>query len=131
MPANAPVAVIVQQGKLLDFIDGLTQRNETPEEYVRQEIAKSLVREYQYAKAEIAVEFTLAVGSRKPRADLVIFNSGEAHKQDRARIVVECKSQKTKSSDRNDGVGQLTSYMAACPNVIYGMWTNGLERFCF
>jgi hypothetical protein len=47
-----PTAVIVQQGKLLDFIDGLTQRNETPEEYVRQEIAKSLVREYQYAKAE-------------------------------------------------------------------------------
>lgn len=128
---SSPAAVIVQQGKLLDFIDGLTQRNETPEEYVRQEIAKSLVREYQYAKAEIAVEFTLAVGSRKPRADLVIFNPGDDHKQDRARVIVECKSQKIKSSDRNDGIGQLQSYMAACPNVIYGMWTNGLERFCF
>ncbi|WP_197983024.1 N-6 DNA methylase [Sphingomonas sp. CFBP 13728] len=126
-----PIAVIVQQGKILDFIDGLTQRIETPEEYVRQEIAKSLVREYQYAKAEIAVEFTLAVGSRKPRADLVIFAPGEPHKQDRARLIVECKSQKTKSSDRSDGVGQLQSYMAACPNVQYGMWTNGLERFCF
>jgi len=126
-----PAAVIVQQGKLLDFIDGLTQRNETPEEYVRQEIAKSLVREYQYAKAEISVEFTLAVGSKKPRADLVIFNPEDGHKQDRARIIVECKSQKIKSSDRNDGVGQLHSYMAACPNVVYGMWTNGLERFCF
>ena len=34
------VAVIVQQGKVLDFIDGATQREETPEEYVRQEIAK-------------------------------------------------------------------------------------------
>ncbi|TGP52557.1 N-6 DNA methylase [bacterium M00.F.Ca.ET.230.01.1.1] len=126
-----PTAVIVQQGKLLDFIDGLTQRNETPEEYVRQEIAKSLVREYQYAKVEIAVEFTLAVGSRKPRADLVIFDPGDEHKQDRARIIVECKSQKIKSSDRTDGVGQLQSYMAACPNVIYGMWTNGVERFCY
>jgi type I restriction enzyme M protein len=127
----APTAVIIQQGKLLDFIDGLTQRNETPEEYVRQEIAKSLVREYQYAKAEVAVEFVLAVGSRKPRADLVIFGPGEEHRQDRARIVVECKSQKVKSSDRTDGVGQLQSYMAACPNVIYGMWTNGIERYCF
>jgi hypothetical protein len=38
-------AIIVQQGKLLDFIDSVTQREETPEEYVRQEIAKSLVRE--------------------------------------------------------------------------------------
>ena len=28
-------AVIVQQGKILDYIDGLTQRKETPEEYIR------------------------------------------------------------------------------------------------
>ncbi|APH71033.1 N-6 DNA methylase [Aquibium oceanicum] len=126
-----PTAVIVQQGKLLDFIDGLTQRNETPEEYVRQEIAKSLVREYGYQRAEIAVEFTLNLGSRKPRADLVIFNPDDLHNQDRARLIIECKSQKVKSSDRTDGVGQLKSYMAACPNVGYGMWTNGLERFCY
>ena len=69
-----PVAVIVQQGKVLDFIDGQTQRDETPEEYVRQEIAKSLVREYGYPKKDIAVEFILRLGSRKPRADLVILN---------------------------------------------------------
>ena len=48
-----PAAVIVAQGKLLDFVDGHTQRPETPEEYVRQEIAKSLVREYGYPKADI------------------------------------------------------------------------------
>ncbi len=41
-----PIAIIVQQGKVLDFIDGQTQREETPEEYVRQEIAKSLARLY-------------------------------------------------------------------------------------
>lgn len=43
--AVSPTAVIVQQGKVLDYIDGITQRSETAEEYVRQEIAKSLVRE--------------------------------------------------------------------------------------
>ena len=48
--------VIVQQGKILDFIDRTTQRKETPEEYVRQEIAKSLVREYKYLRTDIAVE---------------------------------------------------------------------------
>lgn len=126
-----PVAVIVQQGKLLDYIDGVTQRNETPEEYVRQEIAKSLVREYGYEKQEVAVEFTLRLGSRKPRADLVIFGEREPHEQDRARIIIECKSQKVKSTDRKEGVGQLQSYMAACPNVAYGMWTNGIERYCY
>jgi type I restriction enzyme M protein len=67
------LAIIVQQGKVLDFIDGKTQRPETPEEYVRQEIAKSLVREYLYEKTDIEVEFTVRVGSRKPRADLVVF----------------------------------------------------------
>jgi type I restriction enzyme M protein len=130
-PSGAQIPVIVQQGKILDFIDGLSQRNETPEEYVRQEIAKSLVREYDYSKADVAVEFTLRLGSQKPRSDLVIFDEGDDHKQDRARIIIECKSQKVKSSDRKEGIGQLHAYMSACPNVQYGMWTNGLERYCF
>jgi type I restriction enzyme M protein len=128
---SKPAAVIVQQGKVLDYIDGVTQRNETPEEYIRQEIAKSLVREYAYAKSEIAVEFVLHLGSRKPRADLVVFGEDDERQQDRVRIIIECKSQKVKSSDRKDGVGQLQSYMAACPNVAYGMWTNGVERYCY
>lgn len=126
-----PTGVIVQQGKVLDYIDGVTQRRETPEEYVRQEIAKSLVREYGYGKAEIGVEFTLRLGSRRPRADLVVFPQGDSHHQDNAFVVVECKSQKIKSTARKDGVGQLHSYMAACPNVAYGMWTNSVERFCY
>lgn len=125
------LAIIVQQGRVLDFIDGKTQRPETPEEYVRQEIAKSLVREYGYEKTDIEVEFTVRVGSRKPRADLVIFPPATAHTQDRALIIVECKASKVKSADKTDGVGQLQSYMAACPNVTYGMWTNGIERFCY
>lgn len=135
-PASPPLsvgklAIIIQQGKILDFIDGNTQRADTPEEYVRQEIAKSLVREYRYEKACIEVEFTLRLGSRKPRADLVIFPPGAEHKQERAWIIVECKASSVKSADKKEGVGQLHSYMAACPNVAYGMWTNGIERFCY
>ncbi|WP_141620302.1 N-6 DNA methylase [Myxococcus sp. AB036A] len=132
-PTPTVAAIIVEQGKILDFIDGSTQRRETPEEYVRQEIAKSLVREYGYAKAQIAVEFTLRIGTRKPRADLVIFPPGSAHKQEHAQIIIECKAPTVKAADKNDGVGQLQSYMAACPNVTYGMWTNGVggERECY
>lgn len=126
-----PNAVIVQQGKVLDFIDRQTQREETPEEYVRQEIAKSLVREYGYPKKDITVEFTLRVGSRKPRADLVIFALDAGHVQESAYIMVECKAQSVRSSDRKEGVGQLHSYLSASPNAQYGMWTNGLERFCY
>jgi type I restriction enzyme M protein len=129
--AAAPTAVIVQQGKILDFIDGLSQRAETPEEYVRQEIAKSLVREYGYPKKSIAVEFTLRLGTRKPRADLVIFHADTEQDQANAYVIVECKERGVKATDKKEGVGQLQSYMAGCPNAIYGMWTNGLERFCY
>ncbi|OFW45237.1 MAG: N-6 DNA methylase [Acidobacteria bacterium RIFCSPLOWO2_12_FULL_60_22] len=129
--APPKLAIIIQQGKVLDFIDGKTQRNETPEEYVRQEIAKSLVREYRYEKTHIEMEFTVRVGSKKPRADLVIFPLATDHKQENALIIVECKSAKVKAEHKKDGVGQLQSYMAACPNVTYGMWTNGIERFCY
>lgn len=125
------LAIVIEQGKVLDFIDGKTQRRETPEEYVRQEIAKSLVREYRYEKTDIEVEFTIRVGSRKPRVDLVIFPPAMSHTQERALIIVECKAPTVKSADKKDGVGQLQSYMAASPNVTYGMWTNGIERFCY
>ena len=94
-----PSAVMVQQGKILDCIDGVTQRNEPPEEYVRQEIAKSLVRECGYEKAEISVEFTLRLGSRKPCADLVIFDAGDPHDQDRAQKIIICKIHDERSSD--------------------------------
>src|SRR5262249_26954584 len=101
------------------------------EEYVRQEIAKSLVREYRYGKANIEIEYVIRVGTGKPRADIVIFPPSTDHKQENAFIIVECKSAKVKSEDKKDGVGQLQSYMASCPNVTYGMWTNGIERFCY
>lgn len=101
---EAPAAIIVQQGRLLDFIDGVTQRPETPEEYVRQEIAKSIVREYGYARSDVAVEFTLSLGTRRPRADLVVFTHNEIHRQDHAEIVVECKAPTVKGDDRKEGV---------------------------
>ena len=129
--SHGAAAVIVRQGRILDYIDGITQRKETPEEYVRQEIAKSLVREYGYEKDEVAVELTMRMGSRRPRADLVVFEEGDPHTQDRARVIVECKSEKTKATARKDGVGQLQSHLSACPNAQYGMWTNGVERFCY
>ena len=126
-----PTAIIVQQGKVLDYIDGKTQRPEKPEEHVRQEIAKSLVREYRYPKEQIAVEFTLRLGTRKPRADLVIFTLGQPHAQEHARIIVECKAPTVKMADKDQGVGQLKSYVDACPNTLFGMWINGVDRVCY
>jgi type I restriction enzyme M protein len=127
----APLAIIVQQGKVLDFIDGISQRSETPEEHVRQEIAKSLVREYRYPKSDVAVEFTLQLGTRKPRADIVVFATGQPHTQEHIMCIVECKAPSIKVNDKDNGEGQLRSYLDACPNAVFGMWINGVERVCY
>ncbi len=64
-PRN-PAPLIVPQGKIVDFIDG-SFRDETPEEYVRQEIEKSIVREYQYPREEVEVEFPVKLGTARKR----------------------------------------------------------------
>ena len=123
-------AYIVPQGKVLDFIDG-RPRNETPEEYVRQEFEKSLVREYHYLPDEIAVEFRVKLGRSSKRADLVIFPEDAPHEQEHVWAVIECKSHKVSSNHEKQGIEQLKSYMAGCVNAEFGMWTNGLELFCY
>ncbi|WP_430295584.1 N-6 DNA methylase [Sinomonas sp. B1-1] len=128
---NLPVPVIVAPGKVLDFIDGKTQRPDTPEEYVRQEIAKSLVREYGYAKGDIEVEFPIKFGSRRVRVDIAIFPPRVEHTQANVMLIVECKKPGTSPRAKSDGVDQLLSYMAACPNVEAGMWTNGMDLVTF
>lgn len=129
-PIDQVKAVLVPQGKILDFIDE-TIRKDTPEEYVRQEIEKSLIREYRYARDEIAVEFGVKLGTARKRADLVIFPEGAPHKQEHAWAIIECKAPSVPPGDKTEGVAQLKSYMAGCVNGEFGMWTNGQERFCY
>lgn len=124
------VAFIVPQGKIVDFING-TLRKETPEEYVRQEIEKSLVREYKYPREEIAVEFGIKFGVKRKRADLVVFPEGMAHKQEHAWAIIECKAPNISPNNKEEGVDQLKAYLAASVSAEFGMWTNGQDRLCF
>jgi type I restriction enzyme M protein len=34
------------------------------------------------------------------------------------------------ATNKTEGIDQLRSYMAACLNVQYGIWTNGDEQYC-
>lgn len=115
----------VPDGMVCDYIDGKL-RKDTPEEYVRQTIEKRLVNEHKYKPSQIKIEFTLKLGSRRPRADIVIFEKDCPElSQDHAWLIVECKNEKIEPKNKKDGVGQLKSYMSACPNCEWGMWTNG------
>lgn len=114
----------IPDGKLLDFIDQKI-RNDTPEEYVRQNIERRLALELGYNLSQIAVEFPIKIGSKRVRVDLAVFPIGAEHIQDNVYIIVECKRESVLPSNRRDGVDQLKSYMSACPNAEWGMWTNG------
>lgn len=123
--------LIIPEGKIRDYVDG-TIRNDTPEEYVRQTVEKRLVNEHKYAKERIAVEYLVQMGSGKKRADIVIFpeNATEEQKKDQQNIsiIIECKKEAIKPSDSDNGLEQLKSYMSACNNCEWGMWTNGLHK---
>ena len=123
--------IIIPDGKICDYIDGKF-RNDTPEEYVRQTVEKRLVNEHKYSRDRICVEYTVQIGSGKKRADIVIFSDEETDKkQENIKIIIECKSEKIEANNAKDGVAQLKSYMSACPNAEWGMWTNSKEKFVF
>ncbi len=117
---NEPISLI-PSGKLRCVISGKL-RKDTPEENVRQRIARSLLDNYGYEKADIKVEFTINQGSKKPRVDIAIFPPNTKHKQENIKIIIECKREEIKPTDRDNGVEQLKSYVAACLNAKFGMW---------
>ena len=123
---TTPTEVIsIPDGYIRDYIDGKA-RKDTPEEYVRQTIEKRLINEHKYKREQIKIEFGLKLGSKRPRADMVVFLKDAPELiQDHVWLIVECKSEKVEPKNRKNGVDQLKSYMSACPNCEWGLWTNG------
>jgi len=120
----------VPEGRVADFLTGRLLRD-TPEEYVRQNVEKALVRGYKYAATDCAPEVPIKVGSARKRVDVVVFTTGAPHTQENAFLLVETKRAGANPANRKEGVEQLQSYLAACLNARYGLWTNGDEQFCF
>lgn len=137
MPATqtslAPSVVIVDSvpdGKVSDFLTGKIV-NDTPEEYVRQNLEKAIVRQYRYDARNCSPEFPIKVGSSRKRVDIAIFRDGMEHKQENIFLIVETKKPGTSPTNKKEGIEQLQSYMASCLNAEYGLWTNGDDRYCF
>lgn len=123
--------IAIPDGKICDYIDGKF-RNDTPEEYVRQTIEKRLVNEHRYAPSQIRVEYTLRVGTNKPRADIVIWEKDAVEQtQNTVKLIIECKRETVDARNAKDGIMQLQSYMSVCSNCEWGMWTNSVQKFVF
>ena len=92
--------ISIPDGYIRDYIDGKS-RKDTPEEYVRQTIEKRLINEHKYKKEQIKIEFGLKMGSRRPRADIVVFPKDSPEMtQDHVWLIVECKSDKVDPKNR-------------------------------
>lgn len=125
------LSISVPEGKVRDYIDG-TFRNDTPEEYVRQNIEKRLVNEHSYPKNLLRIEKSIKVGSASKRIDIAVYpEESPSDAQEFINIIIECKKETVLPTDKKEGVDQLKSYMSACPNCEWGMWTNGREKEVF
>lgn len=126
---NATIIPFIPAGKLKCFVSGKL-RKETPEEHVRQRWARSLVDEYGYDVADMAVEYPVKMGSARKRADIVIFKPDGPRRQDSILIVVEAKQDNILAKNRTEGVEQLKSYMSACSSCRHGLWV-GSEKLAY
>lgn len=109
----------VSRGKTQPYIKCLIRKKDiklTPEEVVRQLYLKVLTEEYQYPTDRIAIEYAVAFGREKKRADIVIFDKDQTTTP---YLIVELKKPKLK-----DGKEQLKSYCNATGAPI-GVWSNG------
>lgn len=115
--------IIVPAGKIRCYIHTDTFRDDTPEEHVRQRVARSLIEEYGYEKADLHLEFPVKMGAgTRKRLDIAIYPPGQPHQQENIFIIVEAKRDDMRPTDRKDGVDQLKSYLAACMNARWGLW---------
>jgi type I restriction enzyme M protein len=117
-----PIA-IVPAGKIRCYVHSDILRKDTPEEHVRQRVARSLVEEYGYDRADLHMEFPIKIGSgARKRVDITIFPPGQPHEQENVFVIVEAKREDVRPTDRKEGVDQLKSYLAACINARWGLW---------
>jgi type I restriction enzyme M protein len=125
LPGDADVALRV--GYLEDYISGLPVRA-TPEEVdAVQVMARRLVEDFGYEKAQIQTRPQFRVRQRPSDSkrsfpvDIAVFRS-TGHIEEDLFLVVECKKK-----NRKDGLAQLKLYLDMSPAEL-GVWFNGADH---
>lgn len=135
MPKLRPEPAEAPEGKITDFIDGKL-RPDSETEQVRQDFERTLIEEYRYEPVDIGVDLRIKVqdGSRftQKKASLIVFQLGAAEKdQDSAQTIIQVVKPGTQPTDSKIGTDELERMMIACPNALFGCWTNGTETVYF
>lgn len=120
MTAKESEKQALQDGKIIDFIDGKL-RKDTETEQVRQNFERTLVEEYRYTPKDVSVNFKIKVmeGSKKvtKTISLVVFHEKRADKptQDDVHILISVAKPKTQPTDLSGGTDDLEKMLIACP----------------
>ena len=94
----------------------------TPEEWVRQNFIKYLVKEKKYPQQLISIEMEFKISKLIKRCDIVVFN-----KSGRPNLIVECKSPSiTINQNTFDQISDYNRHF----NVNYLIVTNGFKHYC-
>lgn len=130
--------IALPEGMLPDFITGEPVK-ETPKELVRQELARALVFEYRISPQDMEPDFAIAFDGKRKRIDIAIFEAGREHIVEHLRRAVVCRPQpkagargvvKLRDHDQaKEDLDELKDIMGAAQGCIWGLWTNGIERF--
>lgn len=91
----------------------------TPEEWVRQNAAKFLIKSMNYPESMFQIESGLIVNQNKKRADVVVF------KNDKPFILIECKAPNVQITELVFDQAASYNVKLNCPFVIL---TNGLKH---
>ncbi len=126
------------EGMTPDFITGQPVK-ETPKESVRQELARALLFEYRISPQDMQPDFSVQVDGKRKRVDIAIFETGKEHMVEHLRRAVICRPQpnvgakqviKLRDHDQaKDDLDELKNIMGAAEGCLWGLWTNGIERF--
>ena len=126
-------STVIPAGRIIDFVSQKLRRD-NPEEYVRQEFARTLANEYGYSVRQMDTEVSIKIGSSRRAIDIAVYQDGVTKKVEKRPesiyIVVETKRPDVKPGDYSEGVEQLKSYMNALSNATFGVWTNGIDKIC-
>ncbi len=94
----------------------------TPEEWVRQNFIKYLIKEKKYPQQLVSIEMEFKISKLVKRCDIVVYN-----RSGKPNLIVECKSPATRiSQDTFDQVSDYNRHF----NVEYLIVTNGTKHYC-
>lgn len=125
----------IQDGKLIDFIDGKARRDNELEQ-IRQNFERTLIEEYLFDKSDVGVDVRIKVpdGSKTVTRKLplaVFWDGSKDRSQDDIAILIQVAKPAVQPTDVKNGAGDLEKCLVACRKAQFACWTNGVEAIYF